>query len=42
MAHGKTQAEALEEVSVVFEMWMEEAKSAGRQIPKPSLYAHAI
>ena len=41
-AHGKTQQEALCEISVVYEMWMEEAESSGRTIPEPALYAHAV
>ena len=41
MAHGKTQEEALREISVVIEMWLEEARRAGRPIPQPTLYAQA-
>ena len=42
MAHGKTQEEALQEVSIVYEMWMEEAKLLGKEIPEPALFAHAV
>ena len=41
MAHGRTQREALEEVSTVYEMWMEEAEVQGREIPEPALFVHA-
>ena len=41
MAHGKTREEALEEIGVVLEMWLEEARSLGRKIPEPACYAHA-
>ena len=39
MAHGHTQEEALKEIAVVRQMWMEEAAEVGRPIPSPSLYA---
>lgn len=35
MADGKTHKEALENVEVVIEEWIETAKSLGREIPKP-------
>lgn len=38
-AHGRTQEEALREVSVVFDMWISEAKELGKEIPAPSLFA---
>lgn len=41
MAHGKTQREALEEISVVFDMWMREAERMGLEIPAPELFVHA-
>lgn len=34
-ADGKTHKEALENVEVVIEEWIETAKSLGREIPKP-------
>ena len=40
MAHGKTPEDALREVSVVLEMFMEEAAEMGRQLPSPKLFAH--
>ena len=41
MAHGRTQEEALKEIGIVIEMWIEEARSSGLQLPKPSYYVHA-
>ena len=41
MAHGETQEDALREVGVVLEMWLEEARDMGHQIPKPAYFAHA-
>lgn len=35
MADGKTQVEALNNVHIVMEQWIQTAKSLGRQIPKP-------
>ena len=35
MAHGKTQAEALEEIQVAIELWIESAKEVGAYIPEP-------
>ncbi len=35
MADGKTKKEALENVEVVIEEWIETAKELGRDIPKP-------
>ncbi len=42
MADGKTYSEALDNVQVVINEWIETAKSLGREIPKPKgrlLYA---
>lgn len=36
MAHGKTKEEALKEIEVVRDMWIETAKEKGLEIPKPS------
>lgn len=41
MAHGRTQEDALREISVVVEMWLEEARDLGRQIPSPLLFTRA-
>ncbi|MFN3872773.1 MAG: type II toxin-antitoxin system HicB family antitoxin [Ignavibacterium sp.] len=35
MADGKTHREALDNVQVVIEEWIDTAKSLGREIPKP-------
>jgi predicted RNase H-like HicB family nuclease len=35
MAHGKTQAEAVENVNQAIELWIETAKEFGDEIPKP-------
>lgn len=35
MADGKTHREALDNVQVVIDEWIETAKSLGREIPKP-------
>lgn len=42
MAHGKTQAEALKEVQVVYEMYVDEANETGRSLPSPDLFVHAV
>ena len=41
-AHGSTAEEALHEVAIVADMWMEEARLLGKIIPEPVLYAHAV
>ena len=38
MAHGDTQAEALEEIQIAMELWIETAKEVGEYIPEPMLY----
>jgi len=38
MAHGKTQAEALKEINIAMELWLECAKEVGEPIPEPMLY----
>lgn len=35
-AHGKTQAEALQELTVARDLWLETAEEVGKEIPKPS------
>ena len=37
IAHGSTPEEALREVSDVYEMWIEEARLLGKDIPAPAL-----
>lgn len=34
-AHGDTQAEAVQEVAIAMELWLETAKEMGRQVPVP-------
>ena len=36
MAHGETQAEALQELAVARDLWLETAEEVGKEIPKPS------
>ena len=38
MAHGNTQADALREINIAMELWLETAKEVGEPIPKPMLY----
>jgi predicted RNase H-like HicB family nuclease len=38
-ADGDTPEEALSELSVVYELWIETANDVGKEIPKPLLYA---
>lgn len=42
MAHGKTQKEALEEIEIVKEMWLETAKENGLDIPEPSFLNSSV
>lgn len=35
-AFGRTEEEALEEVKIAMELWLETAKQEGREIPRPS------
>lgn len=36
MAHGETQAEALKELTIARDLWLETAMDVGKEIPKPS------
>ena len=36
MAHGETQADALEEIQTAIELWLETAKEVGAYIPEPA------
>ena len=38
-AHGDTKEQALEEIKVALELWLEVAEEEGLFIPKPILYA---
>lgn len=42
MAHGSTPEEAMREVYIVGEMWLETAKEKGLAIPEPSMVSAAI
>jgi predicted RNase H-like HicB family nuclease len=35
MAHGNTQAEALEQVNEAIQLWLDTAKEFGRPVPEP-------
>ena len=39
MAHGDTQAEAMQEIQFALEMWLEVAKENNVLVPSPMLYA---
>lgn len=42
MAHGKTKEEALRELEIACDLWIETAKEVGKEIPKPSLYKELV
>lgn len=42
MAHGTTQAEALKELNVARELWLETAMDVGKEIPAPSLLRESV
>ncbi|MDR2570254.1 MAG: type II toxin-antitoxin system HicB family antitoxin [Oscillospiraceae bacterium] len=39
MAHGKTQEDAMREIKIVLELWVEELTENGMEIPKPIFFA---
>lgn len=39
MAHGSTPEDAVKEVCVVMQMWLETAHEDGRTIPEPSFFS---
>ena len=39
MAHGKTQEDAMREIKIALEMWIEELTESGKEIPEPVLFA---
>lgn len=41
MAHGKTKEQALKEIDIAKDLWIETAKEERLQIPKPHLYSNA-
>jgi len=38
MAHGETKEEALKEIDVAKDLWIQTAKEDGQPIPEPALY----
>ena len=42
MAHGETQAEALQELAVARDLWLETAAEVGKEIPKPSFLKEKV
>ena len=38
MAHGDTQAQALKEIQIAMELWLETAEEVGEIIPEPMMY----
>lgn len=42
MAHGKTKEQALKELEIACELWIETAKESGQEIPKPALYTEKV
>ncbi|MCD8370115.1 MAG: type II toxin-antitoxin system HicB family antitoxin [Clostridiales bacterium] len=39
MAHGKTREQAIREIGVACDLWIETASEMGIDIPEPSLYS---
>ena len=39
MAHGKTQEEAMAEIKIALEIWLETARENNIMVPQPVLYA---
>ena len=39
MAHGNTQEDAMREIKIALELWIEELTESGMEIPKPMLFA---
>ena len=39
MAHGATQEQAMKEVNIALELWLEAAKDVNAEVPQPMLYA---
>ena len=39
MAHGKTQEEAMKEIKIALELWVEELTESGMDIPEPIFFA---
>ena len=39
MAHGKTQEDAMKEIKIALELWVEELTESGMEIPEPMFFA---
>ena len=39
MAHGNTQEDAMREIKIALELWLETANESGMKIPDPVLFA---
>ena len=42
MAHGATREEALHEIDIAIDLWLEAAKKVGEQIPEPLTLGAAV
>ena len=42
MAHGDTPEEAMKEIKIAMELWLEDAKEVGEDIPEPSYLPVAV
>ena len=42
MAHGKTKEQALKEVEIAKELWIETALEDGEEIPEPNLFSMPV
>ncbi len=42
MAHGETKEEALKELEIACELWLETARELGKEIPQPALYTEKV
>jgi len=41
MAHGETQEDAIKEIQVALELWLETAAEVGISVPEPMVYARS-
>jgi predicted RNase H-like HicB family nuclease len=42
MAHGETREEAMQEIKIAIENWLETANALGREIPKPMHFTDSL
>ena len=42
MAHGKTPEDAMREVAIARDLWIETAHEVGRSVPEPTYYAATV